>query len=191
MAFLYASHCLNATDRIAGTSRGSSPTRAPSRREIRGPGSSGHPGFAGGGSLATVLPRHQPLPPQPCWWGLSVTPLGGCGVSICSPYLRNAFSFGSSDFSLCWKPSSGVADRSFTFPETPGLSLPSAFFQQKPPASLLLLSRKQLPWETAFAADHCANHCCDGFPSVTKPLCSPCTTSVRFQACFVLLPFLH
>lgn len=42
----------------------------------------------------------------------------GCGISICTPYLNDASSFGSPTFSPCWKPSAGVADRRFTFPET-------------------------------------------------------------------------
>ena len=100
----------------------------------------------------------------------------GCGVSICIPYLNNAFSLASPAFSPCWKPSAGVAGRCFTFPETSLLSLASVFFQQKPPASLLLPSRKKLPRETAFTADHSANHFYDGFPSAIKPSCSPCTT---------------
>lgn len=54
----------------------------------------------------------------------------------------------------------------------------SVFFQQKPPASLVLLSRKQLPWEMTFAAVHSANHFCDGFSSAIKMSCSPCTISV-------------
>ncbi|XP_029856616.1 uncharacterized protein LOC115335294 [Aquila chrysaetos chrysaetos] len=58
--------------------------------------------------------------------------------------------------------------------------LSCVFFQQKPPASLLLPSKKQLPCKTAFTADQGANHFCDGFTSAIKPSCSPCIISVRF-----------
>lgn len=79
----YALRCLDATRLRCGCELGTalpSSLRAPGRRAMRGPGSLGHPGFAGGGCLATVLPGCHPLL---CWRGLSVCPLR---VGVGSPF---------------------------------------------------------------------------------------------------------
>lgn len=81
-----------------------------------------------------------------------------------------------------------AAGRCFTFPETSRLPWPSVLFQQEPPASLLLPSRKEQPRETDSTADHSSDRFCHCLPSA-----SPCTTSLRFlnMICPYSLPALN
>lgn len=85
--------------------------RAPSRREMCGPGSSGHPGVAGGGCLAAAVPRTAPAPPQLCQRGLRRGPephggVPGSGLRV-DPLRQQCLSLGW-PFRPRWKPPAGV-----------------------------------------------------------------------------------